>query len=70
MPVARCASGDPFHSTGLSVSWQWTNECFYKNQRNQANQIAAVAALSAGVLLKNRANQANQEIKTTRLKIF
>ncbi len=54
MPAARCASGDPFHSAGLSVSWQWAIECFYKNQMNQANQIAAVAALSAGGFLRTR----------------
>ncbi len=54
MPAARCASGDPFHSAGLSVSWQWTIECFYKNQMNQTNQIAAVAALSPGGFLRTR----------------
>lgn len=70
MPAARCASGYPFHSTGLPHLGQLARRCFYKNQRNQANQIAAVAALSPGVFLKNRANQRNQEIKKMRLKIF
>lgn len=70
MPAARCASGYPFHSMDLPVSRQLAQRCLYKNQRNQANQIAAVAALSPGMFLKNRANQWNQKIKMMRLKIF
>lgn len=70
MPAARCIVGYPFHSPGPPVSRQLAQRCLYKNQRNQGNQIAAVAALSAGVFLKNQANQWNQKIKMMRLKIF
>lgn len=70
MPPAPCIAGYPFHSRGMPVSRQLAKRCFYKNQRNQANQIAAVAALSAGVFFNNRANRWNQEIKKMRLKIF
>ena len=70
MPPAPCIAGYPFHSPGPPALRQLAQRCFYKNQRNQANQIAAVAALSAGVFLKNQVNQWNQKIKMMRLKIF
>lgn len=70
MPAARCASGYPFHSTGLPHLGQLARRCFYKNQRNRRNQIAAVAAMSVGGVFEEPGEPAEPGNKNDVLKDF